>query len=49
MVQHVYRDPYLIDKDPSQKNVLKFRNIEFEVVEVILFANINDYSSIKFA
>ena len=49
MVQHVYRDPYLLDEAPSQKKGLKFHNNEFEAAEVILFLNINDHSSIKFA
>ena len=48
-MQHVYRDSYLFDKDPSHKEDVKFFNIEFEVNEVIFFANINGHSSIKFA
>ena len=49
VVQHDYCDPYLLDKNPSHKKGLKFHNNEFEAAKVILFANINDHSSIKFA
>ena len=45
----MYRDPYLFDKHPSHKEAVKFFNIEFEADEVILFANINGHSFIKFA
>ena len=49
MVKHVYCDPYLPDEDPSYKKVLRFLDIEFVDSGVILFGNINDQSSIKFA
>ena len=37
VVQHVYRDPYLFDDDPSHNEVVKFFSIEFEADKDILF------------